>query len=381
MSGPDGRGVADAVPAADLRKLFATFGATEGREYAPLYVRLGAAIAADDEVLALLAAAPVARRSPQLLFAAVHDLVLAHPDAPLARWYPSVTGGPVPDGDAFPAFRAFLAEHEPAVRERLATRTVQTNEVNRCAAVAPALQVVARQGDTPLAVVEVGCSGGLNLWFDRFAYDLGRGPEGAVGSPVRVRAEPRGPLRPPPVDPLPDVAVRLGIDPAPADLWDDASVRWLQACVWPEHPERHRRLRAAVELARAEPPPVEVGDALGSLPRVLADLPDGVVPVVAHTWVLYYLTPQDRARFLGVLEDAARRRPLWWVSLEWPGVVPGVVPPPVPATEPAKERYASVLGLVGLDGDRRRDRVLARSHPHVTWLEWRDADSAGPSPD
>ncbi|MBK9180585.1 MAG: DUF2332 domain-containing protein [Acidimicrobiales bacterium] len=373
--GPAGPAVSPVLPTVELGKLFATFGATEGRGYAPLYERLSTAIAADPGLLGLVAAAPEERRGPVLLFAGVHDLVLAHPDAPLARFYPSVTGSAVPDEDPLPAFRAFVTEHRAELDARLANRTVQTNEVNRCAAVLPALRVAAARAGRPLSLVEVGCSAGLNLCFDRFAYDLGGERAGDAGSGVLVRAEVRGDLRPPPLAPAPEVAARTGIDVAPVDVLDPEAVRWLEACVWPEQPDRLARLRGAVRVVRRDPPEIVAGDVLRVLPAVLAGLPPGTEPVVLHSWALVYLSPADRARFVELLEAAATGGPLTWISIEAPGVAPGVVAPVVAPDAPARERYATVVALTRFEGGARTDLVLARCHPHLSWIEWRDPGS------
>jgi len=58
--------------------------------YSPLYERLSALIAEDQQLLSILDDAPVHQRQPTLFFAAIHDLVLAHPNEGLARWYPTV---------------------------------------------------------------------------------------------------------------------------------------------------------------------------------------------------------------------------------------------------------------------------------------------------
>ncbi len=256
--------------------------------------------------------------------------------------------------------------------------------MNRCAAVLPTLRVAEARAGRPLSLVEVGCSAGLNLLFDRFAYDVGgdrAGDAGAgagAGAGVLVRAEVRGPLCPPALTPAPTVVARLGVDVAPVDVLDPEAVRWLEACVWPEQPDRLARLRGAVQVARRHPPPIVPGDVLDVLPAVLARLPDGTEPVVLHSWVLAYLPPADRARFVDLLVAASARGPLTWVSIEAPGVAPGVVAPAVPRDAPARERYATVVAVTRFEAGRRTDLVLARCHPHLSWIEWRDPGSGRP---
>ena len=58
-----------------------------------LYARLSAGVLEDPELLALAATAPAGQPPPNLLFAAVHYLLLRGASHPLARLYPSLNGG------------------------------------------------------------------------------------------------------------------------------------------------------------------------------------------------------------------------------------------------------------------------------------------------
>ena len=82
----------------------------------------------------------------------------------------------VPPGDPVPAFRSFCQDHRAALIELVSTGLVQTNEPQRCTVLLPAFATVARlAGGTPLALIEVGASAGLNLLFDRYGYGYGTG--------------------------------------------------------------------------------------------------------------------------------------------------------------------------------------------------------------
>src|SRR5581483_9734788 len=99
-------------------------------------------------------------------------LLLTGAEHPLRRYYASCVPDPLPPEGAFPHFRDFCLANETAMRELIATRLVQTNEVGRSACLLPAFSVASqREGDAPLAVVDFGCSAGLNLLFDRFHMD------------------------------------------------------------------------------------------------------------------------------------------------------------------------------------------------------------------
>jgi hypothetical protein len=158
---------------------------------------------------------------------------------------------------------------------------------------------------------------------------------------VRLDCELRGPGRPP-VDLGPiDIRARIGVERSPVDLQDDAAVRWLRACIWPDMAARLARFDAAVEVARAAPPQVLAGDLVDRLGDAIAELPTDVAVVV------YY------ERTVPWVEPAAER----------------------PSTEAAD--VPTQLALATWDPTRRegaafRQVTLAWMHSHGTWMEWLD---------
>lgn len=59
-------------------------------------------------LLSLCEDIPKGQPAPNLLFAAVHELVLQHSADELATYYPSVTKSPKQAEDVFPSFFSFL---------------------------------------------------------------------------------------------------------------------------------------------------------------------------------------------------------------------------------------------------------------------------------
>ncbi len=362
-----------------LAHQFRLFVAADCDRYTPLYARLGSAVAGDAELLSLLAAARAGQQRPTLLFAAVHFLLLCEPDEPLARFYPSITGRPVPAGDPYPPFREFCLANRHRLLALLSTRSTQTNETNRAVALRASLAPAAADlPDVPLALLEVGASAGLNLLFDSFCLP---GLFGDPASPVRLRTEIKGSHTPPFARRLPPVVWRSGLDAHPVAVEDQDAVRWLEACLWPEQLERVERFRAAVAWARQNPPQVVAGDMVDDLSRVAAAAPAGTHLIVWHSWAMTYLARRRRPLFAAAVEAlCGAGRPVTWLSAEGPGVVEGVPVPPVPAGAPDEERFATLLGM-------RRFRegtpaagghvLLGRCHPHLRWLEWLDETAAG----
>jgi hypothetical protein len=349
------------------------------RDRSPLYARLSLAIAdelgsADAPVDDLLRAAPTPQLAhPTLLFAAVHDLLLAGTPAPaLVAHYPSLpgtdtgTGARTADADPWPAFQGFCREHRPEIERRVRDRRTQTNEVGRSTALLVGLDEVARDVGRPLAWLDVGTSAGLTMRLDQYLHDLGDGRQvGDATSLVHLTCELRGRARTPL---LPAFAWRGGLDAAPVDVGDPDDRRWLEACVWPEQTDRLDRLRAALTVAASAPLPVRRGDAVTDLLDAAGDAPDDAALVVTHTWVLAYLSPDGRAAFEAALDELGAVRDLDRIGMEGAAALP-VAAEAAPGT-------TSVLLRTRWRGGRREDAVLADVDDHGRWMSWREEGDA-----
>lgn len=352
--------VRSALDAAGCARMFDEFAATASSR-APLYARLATGIAADPALAARLLVAPATQRQPVLLFACVHALLLDDPAAPLASYYPNLTATP-DHGDPLPAFRDFCRDHRDDLDHLLATRQTQTNEIGRCALLLPALAMVAEEVG-PVTHLDVGTSAGLNLLLGQFHYRYEPGGELGPPSPVTLTCGVRGAVPIPAA--MPAIAAAVGIDPAPVDLADDRQARWLEACVWPDQTDRFERLRAAIGLAAAVGVDVRRGDAVSHAASVVAELSAIGHPVVTNTWVLNYLTHEQRVAYVDSLDEAGRRVDLSWLYAEMPLLVSGI-----PTPESKERRDHTVLTLVRWRGGRRTVEHLADCHPHGYWLHW-----------
>jgi len=326
------------------------------RVTSPLYAGLSTRILEDPELLALAVEGPIGQPPPNLLFGAVHFLLLKGVQHPLARLYPSLNGGRDVDEDPYPAFREFCLANREAVADLVHTRRVQTNEVGRSSALQPAFAVIAALSGLPLALLEVGSSAGLNLLGDRYRYSYGGEETGDPASTVLIECRLRGELRPPTA--IAPVAWRLGIDREPVDVCDPEQALWLRALVWPDQPWRAKVLLEAIEVARQRPPRLLRGDALELLPEAIAQAPANTALCLFSSFTIGQFRPEERDRLEAQVAIAARSRPIDRVSLEW---FPGEKP---------------YLELDHLEGGRRTHTRLAAAHDHGQWLEWLDADSA-----
>src|ERR1019366_4255722 len=106
---------------------------------------------------------------------------------PLAAYYDtvrSIAGGPpgAPGGDLVAEFKDFCLTHRAELLGLIAVRSTQTNEVGRCCALLPALNVIAAgypEGQ-PLSLLDLGASAGFNLLFDSYAYTYTQRSDGAI---------------------------------------------------------------------------------------------------------------------------------------------------------------------------------------------------------
>jgi hypothetical protein len=306
----------DRTPEA-LAATFRHFAANEFAGYAPLYENLSRGIAEDPAILRLSGAAAIGQFPPNLLFAAVHYLLLSGLDAPIARYFATIDAEPLaPDDGAYPSFRAFCLENATQISDLMATRLVQTNEVGRSACLLPAFAHVAQLGGgAPLALIDVGAAAGLNLLFDRYHFDYGALTWGAASSPVRLYSELRSEVKPPLQPGQPVVGYRVGVDLNPIDVTDADEVRWLRALVWPDQPQRAKALAAAAELARRDSPRIERGDAGVLLPALIDEAPSEMTLCVYHSFALQQFPPASRIAFDAALARAAETRPVYLLGM------------------------------------------------------------------
>ena len=225
---------------------YTAFAVDEARGASEIYERLSLAVAASPELLAFIASLPAERRQPNLFLAAVKHLC------------------GVPE-DADQLIAVVRREHS-SIRGVMLSRTTQTNEPARCSVLLPLFA----QLPQPLALIEVGASAGLCLLPDLYGYDYGERRIEPPDQSAPVFDCKANDLVPLPVK-VPRIVWRLGLDLNPVDLSSEDQVQWLEALIWPGQEQRAQRLRAAIEVARSDPPRVVKGDLLTDLEPLLAN--------------------------------------------------------------------------------------------------------------
>ncbi|MET3960034.1 hypothetical protein ABIE52_006969 [Rhodococcus sp. OAS809] len=317
----------------DTSSKYRTFAEVEAQGNSEIYEEWGNGVADDLEVLALIDRLPETRRQPNLVFGASQYLG-------------------VPPG-SYKSFRQWAIVNWPKIEQLARTRTTQTNEAGRTAVLLPLLGLLTG----PISLIEVGASAGLCLYPDRYSYLYdGRRYLHPEDGPSTVLLECTTTGHPPLPDRIPAVVHRAGIDLNPLNVSDADDVRWLESLVWPEQEQRRQRLRAAVDIARTNPPHLIRGDLNSAVADLVEQVPQDATNVVFHSAVLNYLAPTAREEFI----QTVRSLPCHWIANEGVGVIPKI--DAVLAT-PNEQRTGKFV--VSLDG---RPKALARGHGQS--LEW-----------
>jgi hypothetical protein len=118
------------------------------------------------------------------------------------------------------------------------------------------------------------------------------------------------------------------------------------------------RATAAIALAQAFPPPIDRGDAAAWTEAQVAPVP-GSVAVVYHSIAFQYFPPDTAARIAAHLAAvgaaATPEAPVAWLRYEM--------------DDPAAPQLPT-LRLTLWRGGAPDERLLARAHPHGTFLTW-----------
>ncbi|MEQ1754848.1 MAG: DUF2332 domain-containing protein [Micropepsaceae bacterium] len=323
----------------------------------PLYGNLALKIREDSRLRSIAATAKLGQPHANLIFAAVHYLLLDGKAHQLSQHYPSLCPGAKPSTDAFTLFRDFCLQHEQEVISLVSVRITNTNEVARSTSLYPAFDFVARETRQDLHMVEIGPSAGFNLNWNHYAYTYVRDGKGVLhrapaDALLDLKAELRGTRTPQPSEEMPGVASKVGLELNPVNLQNPEDRLWLKALIFPELTHRIRRLEGAIRTGLAHPPNIKFGNALELLEPTVRALPAQGIPVVYHSFVTYQFSGAMREQLHNALLTLSETRPLYRVSIEW-----------------AASKHP--LTVSRYDNGRCNQVVLADCNPHGAWLEWR----------
>ncbi len=230
---------------------------------------------------------------PLLIMASLRFLALDDIDHPLA--------GELLENEQRPHVldRLLAALQDSRLEPLLAEQSVQTNDPGR----AIGWGLLARHAPSNgFALVDLGCSAGLNLVADHVAM-------GWIVDDGKLDARD-----------FPAPRMRLGLDTRPVDIGDARSLRWLRACTWPGDQVRLKRLERAINAASRVRPTLRshrLGvDSTANVLMAVEDAHD--LPVIAFQSIVHdYLSPAEQEAHSNELrkwsDDSGRHI---WVTLE-----------------------------------------------------------------
>jgi hypothetical protein len=300
-----------------------------------LYAALARSLAEDPVVADIVGDHQPRWEAPLRLFGGVHYLELA-----------GVAQHP------WPKLRGVLEANRDWLARFVAEHPVQTNEVQRCWGLLPGFLTVA--DGRPIDLIELGPSGGLNLYWDRYRYRYGERTWGSPDAQLELSGRCEGGPPPELLEKHVEVRGRVGIDRRPVDVTTDHGARLLEAFVWADQTVRLERLRRAIEVARTDPPRLMEGNYVEVLPALLAERDRDALTVVYHSASTVYLSDEERSQISEALAAEGARGSLAHVSYEF-----------LRDDEISYEGFA--LDVQSWPGEERR---LALLDGHANRLEW-----------
>lgn len=343
--------------------------ATRNASHSPIFGALAAGLAAGPSPAAadlfsrFFRMASVTQPDVPLFLSGLHHLALTGAAPGLAAFLPSCGGAFRPGAEEaalVAAAEEALSDCREELLDYLLSHELQPHAVERSTAVMLGAWAAADRFGGGVCLVEAGAAGGLNLLFDRYAYQFGsaRLGESPLVLPVAAEGLPSDLVVSP-------VVGRYGLDLAPRDLTDEAEVAVLSSFFPPDRPELVAHLRTATALMAEGPrPDLRQGTAEGDLYPLLAEAYNGMAPgntlLLVDTFLWPYMSdPQRQDMTYSVQHLAAQllpRKPLAWVQLEPAG--------------PAGTVELKLHTFGWADREDRAVRRLAETDAYATRIRW-----------
>jgi len=338
-----------------LKSWFERFAEKECKGVSPFYDFLSKKIANEKEILSLASFCRQGQPMPNLLFAAVHFLLLKNPKTELAKYYPSIYNNSLVDLP-FEIFQRFCIGNSKEIKRILQTKIVQTNVINRSAYLMPIIFSLFEEGEA-INIIDIGTSAGLTLNFDLYEYNYGE--HGSFGkSRVKIESEIKeGNLPKFNLNIL--VKNKIGIDQNPIDLKKEEEALWLKALIWADRKKRFKRIENAIEVARTEDNKLIKAKTIEDFKEIILAQEKQIPLVVYQTHVLYQFTKEKRIEFWEMLDDVGKERDFFYVSAESSLVLEH----DYGFTNPIVELTTYMRGT-------KSKKLVAQTNGHANWIKF-----------
>ncbi|WP_089744379.1 DUF2332 domain-containing protein [Gracilibacillus ureilyticus] len=334
-----------------LSQRFRDFAKRECKGSSNLYEYLSHEISRDEQILELSLHARDGQPVPNLLFGAVHYLLLKGKDHPLKQYYPSLVKHPLDVEAAFPHFKNFCKQHENEIITLLKNKLVQTNEVRRCTYLYPSFCYMYKKVNKPLSLIEIGTSAGLQLLWDKYSYSYGTGEVfGEENAHVHISSEIKGDNLPSFLPGPPPVGSKIGLDLHISDLRDTEDYLWLKSLIWPEHKERMELFDQAASCFQKNPVELLEGDGIALLDGVVETLPDNALIGIFHTHVANQFPEELKHQLLEKVQKIGAGRDIFHLY---------------------NNMWDRKLHLDYFIDGVEHNQVIGETDGHGRWFEWR----------
>ena len=325
--------------------------------FSPLLSNLSSLIAKDKEICEIASFCKSNQHRPYLFFFAIQYLMLSLPGESLQQHLQRQENDPRSYEHIYPIFRRFCLKHADAIKSLISNRTNQATLPDRAALLLPALSFLGKKIKEPLNLIEIGCSAGFLLLFDKYSYDFGNGESlGDLTGPLVLRPEIKGP---PPKLPtkMPTIGKRFGIDLNPLDPNNSDDRRWMESIFPIDYPmnELRQRFSAAIELRRNHDLNLFQGDALQVLPELAAQI-DGPL-CIFHSICLYQWPETALDSLEKTLRQLSLTRTVHRISMEM--------------TDLPEQGYPAEICYLSYEGGEQvSGQILGYGKDDGTWLQW-----------
>lgn len=342
-----------------MGKVFERFAEIECKGKSELYYRLSHEIANDELILQLCSESRERQPIPNLLFGAVHYLLLKKGDEKLTSYYPSISGK-VCKEIPYNLFRDYCLRNEDDIKEILKTRIVQTNAVNRTSYLMPIISSLYQENDD-LAVIDIGTSSGLSLNYDRYKYKYENDLSFGKGR-VKIKSENRkGTL--PAFKTIKYARRKIGIDQNIIDVKNINNSLWLKGLIWPDLIDRFTRIESAIdEFRMTEDIMLVKASTLSEFSEIISSVPREEKLFVYHTHVLYQFTDGERMAFRDMLHEIGKNRNFNYLAVEGGSVF----------DNPSYAIGDVIMELTEFREGERLTKMLGKVDAHGQWIEWAD---------
>lgn len=260
---------------------------------------------------------PKGHSLPLRLAGGLHALVLQGADEALASVYPPNTAT---DAELLTQVNRALHAHVDFLLDWIKLPP-QTNEVRRSAALILCAMWATGRFGLPIALSELGASGGLNLNFDKFALRVGDQTFGPTDPLFTLTPDWDGPA---PIGAWPIITDRRGVDLNPLSPHDPADALRLLAYLWPDQSDRITRTRAAIAGHEGT---VDKMDAIDWLEGRLSQPKTGQCHMIYSTIAWQYFPADAKTRGTKMIEAAGAKAtkdaPIVWFQMENDGRTDG----------------------------------------------------------